>query len=530
MLSAIPASASPYTEAYATAQALEKDGQFAKARIGFEIAEQAADTSPEKIDALIHIGGTHASEKNFAAAYTAYEKALLVTGITPEQSGRALLKIADGYYAENKFLPMRETLEKVQALKNLPDGLKIKAHIAMGRLFLNYSHTEAVERVKQENLAALEIPGIGLEEKATAQQSLIKAQMILQEYAEARILMRQLLANETLSEQAKRTSQVLIGKILMLEKNYPEARTEFAKALDMPDVPDAVRADIQLQIGLSYYEERNFETAKADLMKVLDMPGANGRPPWDGGRMANVPAREALLRLHFAKLLPGDKKLLKVLFIGSSHTLRGDVPGLVMQLAESAPADRPRILAGDFIRLGTTITSFWNVGDNSGTARGLIAAENWDAVVFETFYNMNADELLKYGVQFADLIKSKNARPVIYESPIAQAKSYPEEYMQFHNNSLALANAVEAPIAPSVLAWMKLLGPKPTPENVGAVYADWIHATPKGAYLTACCIYAALTGFSPVGLAHPDLPEAEGRELQELAWKAFLEANPSVKR
>ena len=219
--------------------------------------------------------------------------------------------------------------------------------------------------------------------------------------------------------------------------------------------------------------------------------------------------------------------MLKVLFIGSSHTLREDIPGLVTKIAESAPADKPRIIAGDFVRMGTGINTFWDAGDSPDTARGVINAEPWDAVVFETFYTMKSDDLLKYGTLFADLIRSRKARPVLYESPIAQASVYPDAYQKFHDNNVALAGALKVPLAPSVHAWMQFLGQHPTAEQFGTVYADWIHAAPKGAYMTACSIYSALTGFSPVGLAHPNLSDADAAVLQQAAWKAFQESNPN---
>ena len=86
-------------------------------------------------------------------------------------------------------------------------------------------------------------------------------------------------------------------------------------------------------------------------------------------------------------------------------------------------------------------------------------------------------------------------------------------------------------MGPSVLAWMRYLGPKPKAEQFGVVYADWIHASPRGAYITACCLYAALTGCSPVGLYHPtDISPAEAKAFQVIAWEAFLETNTHVFR
>jgi hypothetical protein len=77
---------------------------------------------------------------------------------------------------------------------------------------------------------------------------------------------------------------------------------------------------------------------------------------------------------------------------------------------------------------------------------------------------------------------------------------------------------------------MNYLGPNPTKEQFNVVYADWIHASPKGAYMTACCIYSALTGASPVGLYHPaDISAEEAKIFQEAAWKAFQESNADGK-
>ena len=316
----------------------------------------------------------------------------------------------------------------------------------------------------------------------------------------------------------------------MLERNFEASRIAFAKALAMPEVSDAIKADIQLQIGLSYYDAQDYERAKPELLKVLEMPGAGVRPPWDGGRIFYLPAREAMLRLRLRNLIPEEKRILKVLFIGSSHTLREDIPGLVTKMAESAPADKPRIIAGDFVRMGTTIHTFWDAGDSPDTARGVIKAEPWDAVVFETFYTAKYENMLKYATLFTDLIRTKNAKVVIYESPAAKGATYPAVFRKFHGENVALSKALKIPVAPGVHAWLQCLGPKPTPEQLGTLYADWIHATPKGAYLNACCIYSALTGFSPVGLAHPGISEAEARVFQQTAWTAFLQSNPDAKR
>lgn len=516
--------------------------------MGFLVSAVAGETP---YAAACRAGQDYEKAGKFAEARAEYEKALATEGITPEQSGEALLTLAAGYCREYKWQPATIALQKALALKGVSDAVKIKAYMADGKIGMNYGDWA---RVKTAYAEALKLPGLSPEQKVLSQKAMVKALVNLRQYADARALMQELLAYETvpagpegqeaprvvlqeftptttLPKAEKTAIQMAIGKTLMAEQNFAAARAEFSKALALPDISNEQKAESQLYIGLSYYEAKDYERAQPELTKVLSMPGAGTRPPWDGGRMGYVPAREAMLRLRFRQLVPDDKNVLKVLFIGSSHTLRGNIPELVTQLAASAPTDQPRILAGDFVRMGTGLNTFWEAGDTPDTARGVIAADPWDAVVFETFYNMNGDVMAKYGTLIADLIRRQKAKPVIYESPIPQAAAYPDKFQKFHDDNVALVKSLKVPVAPSVAAWMRYLGPKPTPEQFNVVYADWIHASPKGVYITACCIYSALTGFSPMGLYHPsDISDIEAKAFQEIAWATFQETNPDMKR
>ena len=508
--------------------ALAAESSPAETRKQFAAALENAATGPEKAAALIGIGVTYLNDYDPTTARAEFEKALAIEGITPEQTGQALLKIGAAYCAEYQWQPGSVALEKVIALRGASPASKAEAFLLIGSMTEGRGE-EGWTKSKSACLSALAIPGIPSEQKATAQKALVTALMGLRQFADARVVMRELVTNESLPASLRAATQASIGKTFLRERNLAEARAEFSKALAMPGASDALKADAQLHIGLTFYEAQDYERAKPELMKVLDMPGRDIRPPWDKGRIGYRPDREAMLRLRLRNLIPDDTKVMKVLFIGSSHTVRGDIPGLVMQLAASAPADRPRIIAGDFVRMGTGITTYWNDGDTPDTARGVIAAEPWDAVVFETFFTVKYADMLKYATLFTDLIRSRNAKAVIYESPAAKAASYPDVFRRFHDENIALSKTLRAPVAPTVHAWMQYLGPKPTPEQFGTLYADFIHATPKGAYLSACCIYSALTGFSPVGLAHPGISDDEAEVFQQAAWTAFLETNPDAK-
>ena len=171
--------------------------------------------------------------------------------------------------------------------------------------------------------------------------------------------------------------------------------------------------------------------------------------------------------------------------------------------------------------------AFWDDGDGPGTVRHLIAAEPWDAVRLEAFYTLKPEELAAYAGRFHERVASRGARLVLYAAPAARAQAWPDAHRAFQESVNALGASLGAPVAPAVGAYLSALGPAPAPEQMSALYNDWIHATERGNYLIACCLYAAITGCSPVGLpCHAGLPEAEARRYQEAAWQAVLAANP----
>lgn len=535
-----------FNDKYQAGQAQQLAEQYAQAQAAFEAALLAATNASEVVQAHLGIAAAQAAQKNITAAKAELTKALAVPDASHDVLGQALIALADLHAKQYQWLPAATALNKALALENLSGVMQYKAHMSLANIYTNYGNWT---NVKAACLAALSTSGYTLEQKVGAQKLLAKALVNLREYADARAVMRQMLAGDAdqvnaddqpiprvvldeyiagkmLPVTQRAHLQMAISKTLIAERNFAEARTEFLHAMSMPGMTNALRAEAQLYVGLSYYEAGDNLHATPELLKVLDMPDAYARPAWDGGRMGYVPAREASLRLQFRNLLPDAPPTLKVLFIGSSHTLRQNMPQLVTQIAASAPDDQPRILAGDYIYMGTNIATFWNAGDAPDTVRGIIASEPWDVVVFETFYNMKLQDLTKYVTLFTELIRSRGATPVIYESPIAKASPYPDRFQQFHDDNLAVSRQLQVALAPGVAAWMQRLGSNPTAEQFGEVYADWIHASERGAYINATCIYAAITGRNPAGLYHPtELSNDDAVSLQAVAWKAYSESN-----
>ncbi len=487
----------------------------------------SAAEGQSRYDAAFQAGQNLQKIGKFAEARVEFEKALAAESITTEQTGQAWVQIGAGYIQEKKVQDGIAALQKARALKGVSNQILIEANLLFGQTYLAYPWV--LDQSRDAFAKILTLPELTADKKTAAQRGLVQALMGLKQFADARAVMIDLAANTNVPPAERVARQMAIGNTFMLEGKHPEVRAEFGKALLMEGLAQPDKVDIQLQIGLSYYGEKDFGHAKAELQKVLTMPGADDMQTRNEGWGNYSPSREANLRL--IKMQPTDEKrnTIAVCFIGSSMTTRGYMPHVVEAVAASAPAGRPRIITGKYTRGGTKIDVFWNDGDTRDTARGLIAALPWDAVVLETFYTMKPEELLKYGKLFGDLARSKNIKLVLYESQPAQAVAYPESYRKFHDDNVALGKTLQIPVAAVVLAEMLYVEGNPT-AKIGSFYDDWIHPSEKGIYLAAYCIYSAITGFSPVGLAHPSsISEEDAKALQEAAWKAVQETNPGLK-
>lgn len=299
--------------------------------------------------------------------------------------------------------------------------------------------------------------------------------------------------------------------------------------MGMPGVSAADKADVQLQIAIAWYEAGDLDRARPELEKVLTMPGAKVKQEREDGWANYVPAREAKQRL--LKMNPADEeeKTLTALFIGSSMTLRGYMPLIVEEIAASAPAGRPRVMTAMYARGGTAVEVFWEKGDARDTARGRMASLPWDVVVIETSPRRPVASNLKYGQLFCDLARSLKIKAVLYENHVTRGEPYPDAHRKYHDDEMMLSKTLQSPLAPVQLAEMYYVEAHPDAQ-LDMFYADSVHPSEKGYYLAACCIYSAITGYSPVALYHPDgIAPEEAKALQEAAWGAVKEANPNLK-
>src|SRR5262245_27604541 len=223
---------------------------------------------------------------------------------------------------------------------------------------------------------------------------------------------------------------------------------------------------------------------------------------------------------------------LHVLFIGNSQIYFNDLPRLVEALAESAPADRPRIHADRFVAGGASLERLWNAGDGKGTARAKILEKKWDHVILQDIYFVKPDSFNKYARLFHELIQKNGSRTVLF-CTASVSSQYPKGFQELHDMHLALKSELHVPVAAAGKAWLSYWGEAPTAEERLALYhADRQHPGVKGSYMYACTLYAALTGHTPVGLTNriPKQPAdtvtaTEARRFQETAWRVHQDIN-----
>jgi hypothetical protein len=224
----------------------------------------------------------------------------------------------------------------------------------------------------------------------------------------------------------------------------------------------------------------------------------------------------------------GEPAPLRVLFVGNSQLYTCDVPRMVQELADSAPAGRTRIAIGRAILGGRGLQGYWEAGDATNLPRGKIAAGGWDCVVLQEAYDIWDEPFEEYAGKFVDLIRQHGAQPILFATA-SISSLYPDGFTRLNDPQVAWARARGLRCAAAGYAWMDYLGTAPTREELLDLYApDTKHPGRKGSYLYACVLYAALTGASPEGLTR-SFPHLDGEvvtadeaaRMQTIAWKRY---------
>lgn len=194
-------------------------------------------------------------------------------------------------------------------------------------------------------------------------------------------------------------------------------------------------------------------------------------------------------REHFGK----DGEMIRVLFIGNSHTYLHYMPEMLEQLSACGTAGR-EILTDQVTGEGADLAWHW---DNFPT-RARIRSAPWQYVVLQDRSGgplEAAERLRTYARKLDGLIREQGAQTVFYMTWALQDR--PETQSEIARVYRTVAEELGALLAPVGLAWQQVRQQRPA---LRLFHRDGRHATATGAYLAACVFYGLFQRKSPLGL------------------------------
>ncbi len=213
--------------------------------------------------------------------------------------------------------------------------------------------------------------------------------------------------------------------------------------------------------------------------------------------------------------------LLKILFIGNSHTYLNYMPQLLSALVDAA--DRGVALYVDQCTgEGADLEWHWN----NPTSRDAIAGNRWDYVVLQDRSAgplEQPESFARHAGLLEAEIRKQGAETIFYMTWANRLR--PETQTGLTAAYAAVARELGAALAPVGLAWEAVHRIEP---DLDLHHPDNRHANPSGSYLTACVFYSVLLNASPEGLPATFYFEGKKRGapekdkallLQRVAWE-----------
>ena len=198
--------------------------------------------------------------------------------------------------------------------------------------------------------------------------------------------------------------------------------------------------------------------------------------------------------------------MLRILFIGNSHTYLHYMPQLLTGLAQHK---------------GRTIATEQSIGEGAGLAwhwkhaeaRDLIVKGRWTHVVLQERSRGALEDkasMHSHALRFNKVIRDSGARTVFFMTWAARGKARDQAVITKAYEEIA--RACGAMLAPVGSAWESTLAAQQACDNL--FHRDGRHAGKAGAYLTACVFYALICKEDPIGLS--GIVEREGKMLANL--------------
>ncbi|MEQ1760835.1 MAG: SGNH/GDSL hydrolase family protein [Vicinamibacterales bacterium] len=236
------------------------------------------------------------------------------------------------------------------------------------------------------------------------------------------------------------------------------------------------------------------------------------------------------------------KAPLQVLFVGNSFTFFNNLPEVVAGIATSLPRG-PSIEPTMFATGGMTLQWYWA----AGKAAAEIDRQKWDFVVLQEQSALGAGTEVGNGAlsppglfhesvrKFVPRIRAGGSTPLLLMTWARLSR--PDDQALLTSAYESIGQELGVTVSPAGLAWQEARRLWPT---LSLHVADGSHPNPTGTYLTACVLYATITGRDPRGAAakidgHPysrarqgidqdqtttlvSLEPALAKRLQSLAW------------
>ncbi len=182
----------------------------------------------------------------------------------------------------------------------------------------------------------------------------------------------------------------------------------------------------------------------------------------------------------------------RVLFIGNSYLSYNDIPGMVQSLADSAK--------GETLAIAVVAVPDYALIDHwqNGNARVAVRSGDWKWVVLQqgpSSAGLNRDTLRFATKLFADEILKANGKAALFSA--WPTSDRPQDFPRAIESYTLAANDVNGILLPVAAAWVSATKRDPSIQ----LYADGLHPSNEGAYLSSLVIYARFLGKDPRGAA-----------------------------
>ena len=185
---------------------------------------------------------------------------------------------------------------------------------------------------------------------------------------------------------------------------------------------------------------------------------------------------------------------LRVLFVGNSYTYYNNLIQMVSLISDSLDT---KLICTKSTFGGTRLREHWNE-EKGLKSRSLIEKGKYDIVVFQD-HSLAAieqpDSLLYFGNKFCSLIKSRGAKPFLYNT--WSRKATPETQPIINNAYQKLASECNATLVGVGDCWQEAIKRSP---GIEMYSSDGSHPSHLGTFMAALAFVKSITGVLPKNL------------------------------